>query len=169
MRNRRVADLGLERVRHEAATAAYGNNGSKGAHAGALAAAAWLSARGLLAPPSARWEISIALDALDRAAATAFDPTSATRFHVAITSTEWGFYLCHGSHSSWIRVTDVPFVHERDDFRLLRHVPPLRDLGSLLQLIEDPLDVAFRRNHASIRSSIPGAEPTIRLWVAASL
>ena len=65
----------------------------------------------------------------------------AARFHLAISSTEWGFVLCHAGWTSWIRVTDVPFVHERDDFRLLNQVPPLRDMGSLVQLVEDRYDI----------------------------
>jgi hypothetical protein len=165
----RATDAGVERFRNADVVATYG----KGKHAGALAAAAWLSSRGLLAPPGSAWEVSIGLDVAHERARPAFDPTSDTRFHLAISATEWGFFFCHGSRASWIRVTDVPFVHERDDFKLLRHVPALRDVGKLVQLVEDQYDLEFRRQHAWVRTSCrgtsPGAEEVIRIWTVAAL
>src|SRR5438874_2058548 len=87
---------------------------ARGLHAGALAAASWLSSHCLCATAGG-WEVSVVLAATNGAADT--------RFHFAVSANEWGFYFCHGGRQSWIRVTDVPFVHERDDFDLVREVP----------------------------------------------
>lgn len=134
--------------------------------AGALAAGVWLAARRLVAP-DARWEISIALDVAAVEAPARFRDTADSRFHIAIAWSEWGFYFCHHSRASWIRVTDIPFIHERDDYGLLPRVPPLRELGKLMGAIEQRFRFRFRRAHATIRSTIPGAEPAVRAWLEA--
>lgn len=138
----------------------------KGRSAGSLATAAWLAARGLLVPPRTAWEVSIVLDveAGGEGAARAAE-SSDTRFHIALSSTEWGFYFCHNHRASWIRITDSPFVHQRDDFALLFKIPPLRDLGRLVRTLEETYGVRFRRRHAAVRSTIANAEPIIRQWV----
>jgi hypothetical protein len=138
-------------------------------HAGALATASWLSARGLLVPPRTPWEVSIALDVVDERAPATFEDTTDTRFHIAIASTEWGFYFCHHSQASWIRVTELPFAHHRDDHGLLAKVPPLRDLGVLVRSLEETYRIRFRRGYAAIRSTIEGSEPAIRAWVVDAL
>jgi len=137
----------------------------KGRSAGALAASAWLAARGLLVPPRTPWEVSIVLDVVtEEPTMRGADPTE-TRFHIAISSTEWGFYFCHNRRASWIRTTDSPFIHQRDDFALLFKVPPLRDLGRLVRSLEETYGVRFRRSHAAVRTTIANAEPIIREWV----
>src|SRR5215831_84182 len=103
--------------------------------AGALAASAWLNERSLLAPAS-RWHVEVALDVRDGPALAEFDEHLDTRFHVAIYSEEWGFFFCHGGRASWIRVTDVVFVHVRDDFRLLTQTPALKDIGLMMRRLE---------------------------------
>ena len=150
-----------ERWRHRDVVATYG----KGPSAGALATATWLSERGLLVEPRTSWSVSISLDVVDSRAPAAFADAIDTRLHIAIASTEWGFFFCHHSRASWIRVLDVPFVHERDDFGLRGRVPPLRDLGVLLRALEGPHRIRFRREHASIRSTIQDAEPAVREWL----
>lgn len=155
----------LERRRKRDGLAIHG----RGPHAGALATSSWLSARGLIVPPRTPWQVSIALDVVDERAPASFSEATATRFHVAIGSTEWGFYFCHGGRSSWIRVTEVPFIHERDDFALRVKVPPLRALGGLVRHLEQTYLVRFRREHAAIRSTIAGSEPAIWEWVLADL
>lgn len=154
-----------ERRRHGDVGSSYG----KGRHAGALASAAWLSGRGLSAPPYEKWEISIALDVVDGRPSGRFNDASDTRFHIVVASSEWGFFFCHHSRVSWIRVTDLPFVHERDDYELLPQVPPLRDLGKLVQSLEERYRIKFRREHAAIRSTIEGAEDNVRIWCVAAL
>lgn len=142
---------------------------ARGRAAGELAATAWLSSCGLIAPRGERWEVAISLDVIDERASTKFADTIDTRFHIAIASTEWGLYFCHHSRASWIRVTDLPFVHERDDYQLLPQVPPLRDLGRLVRLLEEKYRIQFRRRHAAIRSTLPSAEENIRRWVVAAI
>ena len=154
-----------ERRLHDDIAATY----AKGRHAGALAASAWLSARGLSVASHLHWEVSIAMDVIDEQPSARFTDTLDTRFHVAIASTEWGFYFCHHSRVSWIRVTDLPFINERDDYMLLPQVPPLRDLGRLIQTLEGKYRIRFRREHAAIRATIPDAEAAIRSWVVSSI
>ena len=134
-----------------------------------LATSAWLAARGIRPAPSGRWDVTIALDVVDRPALPTFDGRLDSRFHISISPTEWGFFFCHAGRVSWIRVTDVPTVYERDEHELLRDVPPLRDIGSLVHRLEERHQLAFHRKHASIKTSIPGTEDTIRIWVAASI
>jgi hypothetical protein len=142
---------------------------AKGRLAGALATQSWLAGRGLQVPPRATWEVSIALDVIDQTAPAAFTESKATRFHIAISSTEWGFYFCHQGRASWIRITDLPFVHERDDHALLFRVPPLRSLRSLVRTLEETYRIELRREHALIRSTIPGSEPAIWEWVLSDI
>ena len=136
-----------------------------GATAGQLASEAWLHQRGLTAPTAHSWHVEVTLDVRDAPAQRDFDDRKDTRFRIEIYSIEWGFFFCHGGHSSWIRVTDIPVVHGRDDFRLLAMMPPLKDIGGLLRRLEKQHAIAFRREHAYIRTNVPSAEPAIRLWV----
>jgi hypothetical protein len=159
------AEVVGERWRHRDFVAIAG----RGRHAGALATQSWLAARGLLVPTSTGWEVSIALDVRDEKAPAAFNDAVDTRFHLSLSATEWGFFLCQQGRASWIRVTDVPFVHERDDFALLFKTPPLRHLGALVRELETTYRIRFRREHASIRSTIAGSEPAIWEWVLADI
>lgn len=134
---------------------------------GASAAASWFAARRLSSTPSIlRWHVEIALDAVEAPAPVEFDERTATRFHVDIYSEEWGVFFCHGGRSSWIRVTDIAFVHGRDDFGLLTAMPSLHDVGSLVRKLEQHHGVQLQRQHAAIRTNLSGAEPAIRRWIA---
>ena len=70
---------------------------------GAEAADRWLRVLGLVSVP--RWYSEIAILA-----------DGDTRFDLNVYAEEWGFVFKHGDRTSWIRVTDVPFIHGRDDF-----------------------------------------------------
>ncbi len=134
--------------------------------AGMLAARTWLTARGLAAPSLTRWHATVLLAPGDAPPPDDVDEARDTRFRVEIFGEEWGFLFCHGGHASWIRITDIPFVHGRDDFRLLAQTPALKDLGLLLRRIERHNGVEFRRQHALVRTNLPAAERAIRGWVA---
>jgi hypothetical protein len=138
-------------------------------HAGALAAHAWLMARGLPRPIGGGWDVAIALEVADRPAPPSLTNPAESRFHLSISSTEWGFLFCHRGRVSWIRVTDVPYIHDRDDHGLLGRVPPLRDVGALVHAIEHKSAIRFRRDHASVRTNLAGAEPGLRAWITAAL
>ena len=154
-----------ERWKYRDLVATYG----QGRPAGALATAAWLSARGLLVPARTEWELSIVLGLPGELEPPALADGADTRLHIAISSAEWGFYFCHHDRASWIRVTDVPFIHQRDDFALLFKVPPLRELGSLVRALEETYSVSFCRESAAIRSTIRGSAPAIREWVTTAI
>lgn len=119
---------------------------------GAEAAQRWL--RALALAPVAHWHAEIVILAdLD------------TRFDLNIYGEEWGFCFQHANRISWIRVTDVPFVHGRDEFQLLAATPPLKRIGELLYQIERRFQLHFDRKHPAIRTTLAHAEPAVRRWV----
>ena len=132
---------------------------------GALAAAAWLNARDLRTA-ALRWYVEIALDIGDHPASFRLDDRTDTRFRIDIYAQEWGYVFCHGGHTSWIRVTDIAFVHGSDEFGLLAQTPRLDELGKLLRELERQHGIAFRRELAAVRSDLPNAERAIRRWIA---
>lgn len=124
---------------------------------GPLATAAWLVARDLF-PDHHRWFVEIILIAPSALADT--------ELRIEIYAEEWGFHLRHAGRDSWIRVTDVPFIHGRDDHGLLAITPPLHAIDSLVHALEQRFAVRFARDAAAIRTSIAAAEPVIRAWLA---
>ncbi|MBA3395961.1 MAG: hypothetical protein H0T89_25240 [Deltaproteobacteria bacterium] len=139
-------------------------NGGVSPNTGPLASAAWLMARGGY-PTESRWFVEIVLDA-DAAAGRELDQACATRFMIEVYAEEWGFMFCHRGQVSWIRVTDIPFVHGRDDHQLLRQTPPLRDIGRLIHNLEKQHAIALPRATAIIRTCLTDAESAIREWTA---
>src|SRR5438477_6320181 len=135
--------------------------------AGSIAASSWLSARGLPAVGRLRWHAEISLDVVDGPAPAEFDDKVATRFHIDLYSEEWGFFFCHAGKASWIRVTDVPFVHGRDDYQLIKSAPALEHVGDLIRRLEAEHTIQFRRDQARISTNLSSAETTIRAWVRA--
>lgn len=133
-------------------------------NAGRLAAAAWCFSRGLR-PSGKAWEIEIGLDVSQAAAAVTFDPKRATRFQIHIHADEWGYRFCHAARESWIRITDIPFIHGRDEHKLLSSTPPLKNLGAFVRDLEARNGVTFQRRHAAIVTTIPDAEDVIRSWL----
>jgi hypothetical protein len=130
------------------------------------ATARWLAARGLR-PPAERWKVTIALDIADPRVVSG--PDLDTRLHIMIDSVEWSVFFCHRSGTSWIRVADVPRVHERDDFGLLSHVTELRGIGAFVQWLERRFHLQFRRPHAAIHTNLVDAQQKILLWIVAAL
>ena len=133
---------------------------------GAVASAHWLAQRRLSSTSVVRWHVEIALDVVEAPAPVEFDERTATRFHVDLYSEEWGVFFCHAGRSSWVRVTDIAFVHGRDDFGLLADMPALPDLGPWLRRLEQQHGVVFQRALALVRTNLVNAEPVIRRWIA---
>jgi hypothetical protein len=135
---------------------------------GAGEAVAWMRALDAANPPThERWYAEIVMSLANERPPTDFDESIATRLHINIYSEEWGVYFCHRARSSWIRVTDIAFVHGRDDFELFRFVPTsLAQLGTFVRRIESTEGIRFERAHASIKTNIERAEPGIRRWLA---
>ena len=129
---------------------------------GPLASAAWLVARNLTSPEP-RWYAHVLLDA-DPQATFEVDETVGTRFQLEIYAEEWGFVFSHQQRVSWIRVTDIAFVHGRDDHQLLADAPPLREIGAYLRALERRYAIAFPRHALHVRTSLPGSEHVIRAW-----
>ncbi len=122
---------------------------------GALASAAWLADRGIT-PEDSRWSVEIELAVRG----------SDTRFVLEVYAEEWGCRFRHAGRTSWIRVTDIPFVHGQDEHALLARTPRLRDIAMLVRALERELDIRFDRDAAKIRTRIRDAEPALRAWVA---
>ena len=143
----------------------HASHGAAEPTAGKRAAHGWLRSRGLTPPALTPWHVEISLGLDDATPPLEIDVRTDTRLRLEIYSEEWGLFFCHRGKASWIRVTDIPFVHGRDDFRLLPVVPALDGIGSLVRLLERQHALAFRRDHALIRTNVPGAEPAARSWV----
>jgi hypothetical protein len=122
---------------------------------GVIASAAWLAARDVL-PADARWSVEIALTTADESA----------RFAIEIFAEEWGISFRLHDRMSWIRVTDVPFVHGRDDFELLRRTPRLDAMRSLVRALEHEHQIRFNRETPYVLSSF-GREDVITAWAQA--
>jgi hypothetical protein len=133
--------------------------------AGMLAARTWLTARALNAPALTRWNANILLAPGEAEPEPDVDEVRDTRFRIEIYSQEWGFQFCHAGRASWIRVTDIPFVHGRDDHRLLSAMPALKDIATLVRRIEREHRLRFNRERALVRTNLDRAEPSIREWV----
>lgn len=116
-------------------------------------AASWLDALGL--KPAPRWHVEVSLDA-----------GASTKFHLNVYAEEWGFAFHHARRSSWIRVTDIPFVHGRDDFGLIAQVPELLSLGGFIVGLEHEHGFRLGRSNAAIRSNITGSAPVVRRWLS---
>lgn len=126
-----------------------------------------MRARALVPPALTPWHVEVSLDVRSAPATRELDEHRDTRFHIEIYSQEWGVFFCHEGHASWVRVTDVPFVHGRDDFQLLSMLPPLKDVGGLVRSLERQHAIHFRRDLALVRTNVPSAQPVVQAWVRA--
>ena len=139
---------------------------STAASVGGQASAGWLRARSISTPPTTlRWHVEIAMGLEPTTPPSDFDETKTTRFHLDIYSEEWGVFFCHAGKASWIRVTDLAFVHGRDEHELLGVVPSLRDISLLLRELERRYGIELQREHASIRTNLANSEAHIRAWI----
>ena len=120
---------------------------------GSLATAAWCLARGLF-PAERTWFAEIELFA------------GVSRFAIEIFAEEWGYSLRHAGRVSWIRVTEIPFVHGQDELELLRETSSFSTIGRVLRGVEKRFELAFAREAAIVHTNIAGGEPAIRAWVA---
>lgn len=131
---------------------------------GAAAVAEWMQARALRAD-DARWYIEVGLDIVERPAQQRWNGDTDSRFHLYLYPTEWGYFFCHGSRASWIRIGERPYVHGRDDYNLLPATPALAKVSRLVSDVEQRHRIEFRREHAVVRTNLADAEPAIRAWV----
>jgi hypothetical protein len=119
---------------------------------GADAADRWLTVLGLQAVP--RWYIEIVLPGGDD-----------TRLDLNVYAEEWGYVFQHAGRTSWIRVTDIAFVHGRDEHGLLATTPDLLDMHALIAKLEAAHGVRFARATAIVHSNVPGATERVRSWL----
>ena len=112
------------------------------------------------------WYVEIALDAIARPAAVTYSGDSDTRFHLNVYPEEWGIFFCHGSRASWIRVTDQPFVHGRDDYALIAELPELAEIGALVQVLEGRYGMVFQRDQALIRTNMTDGNSAVSKWLS---
>jgi len=120
--------------------------------AGGEASDRWLSSLGLV--PVSRWHVEIAMTAKNLA-----------RFELSIYEEEWGFAFHHNEQSSWIRITDIPFVHGRDELRLLARTPDLLAINLFTAELEAEYAIAFDRAKATIRTNLRDASEVVRDWL----
>jgi hypothetical protein len=139
--------------------------GSSSLTAGALAAETWLRARGAT-PTAFRWHVEVTLEATSKTARN--QSLDNTQLRLEIYSDEWGVYFAHAGRASWVRVTDVAFVHGRDDFGLLHVLPPLKDVGQLMRHLERAHGVRFRFDRPVVKTNLEDVEPLVRAWVTST-
>jgi len=118
-----------------------------------------------IASDNPHWFVEVGLDVVDEPAGQVWNGALDSRFHLYVYPEEWGYFFCHGSRSSWIRVADAVRVHGADDYALASHTPPLRDLSAFVRDLEIQHRIKFRRDHALIRSNIDEAEEAVRGWL----
>jgi hypothetical protein len=123
--------------------------------AGAEASRDWLLARGLTDVPL-RWYVELTLEA----------KASDTQFELNIYPEEWGFVFRRAARVSSIRVTDIPFVHGRDDYELIRRPTTLEAIHGLLRELEQRYAIELAYARAVVRTNIPRGSNIVRAWIA---
>ena len=121
---------------------------------GALATAAWCAEHGLV-PKDNLWFVEVVFTA------------GTAKLTLEVYAAEWGFSVHHADRVSWIRVTDIPFVHGRDDFALLSAATGLSQLRRVFDAARTEHGLAFARETADVRTNLDDALPAIRRWLAA--
>jgi len=140
------------RARRKSSVHPIGTPRGLSSNTGPIASAAWLAARELY-PKEQRWHAVATLE------------HEQARFEIEIFAEEWGFKFQLADRESWIRITDLPFVHGRDDHELLAATPPLKHIGKLVRKLEAAHSLQFDRRAARIDTTIDAAEPVIRAWL----
>jgi hypothetical protein len=125
------------------------------ANTGPLATSSWLVARALL-PGDPRWFVELVFEIAGEAT---------TVFQLEIYAEEWGYQFHHDGKASWIRVTDIPFVHGQDEHALLRETPKLHDIGRLFRTLDTRFGLGLSGCIPTVRTNIRGAEPIVLEWV----
>lgn len=125
---------------------------------GARAAATWAAQVGLDVAGTPHWYVEICLHT---------DPNDA-QLDLNIYPEEWGVVFRRGNRVSSIRVTDVPFVHGKDDHGLLTGFPELAQFDELLAGLERRYDLVFQRTQPAVRSNLRRALAGVRPWLIGS-
>lgn len=121
---------------------------------GAAEPADWARSRGLDVSRARHWyvEVQIATDA------------PGTLIELNIYPEEWGLVFRRDGRVSSIRVTDVPFVHGLDDFKLLPMMPALADLDRLLDALQHRFEITFDRSRPKVHSNVKHVDG-VRAWL----
>lgn len=126
---------------------------------------AWAKARKLSIAAKPKWYADVFLDVLDEPAASVYWGDRDTRFHIQITAPEWSTLFVHGGKSSQIRVRpDERLAHGADEWKQLKQVPKLAEIGSWLAKLEKKYRVTFRRDMAYVRTNLTGGKKILRAW-----
>jgi hypothetical protein len=133
---------------------------------GADEAAEWLAARGLSTGGKIRWYVRIALDVVDAPAPATHDGKTATRFQLDVYRDEWGVQFLHKGKASHVRRVHSTFASGPDQHKLVKELPALAALGTFVRALETRHGVAFKREHALVRSNLAGAQATLAPWLA---
>jgi hypothetical protein len=127
--------------------------------------AAWAKERKLDTTGKPKWYAEMSLDVKDEPASQVYFGDTASRFHLKIYASEWGYELVHGGKHSHVRIVEEPFVHGHDDFKLLKKTPKLAAIAAFLRELETKHGIAFKREHAFIRTNLKGGKPILKTWL----
>jgi hypothetical protein len=91
------------------------------------------------------------------------------RFELNLYPEEWGFLFRLRARLSWIRVTDLAFVHGADDLGLLGRTPRLDQLATLIDALEIEHGIRFDGDRAVVRTNLDEGRTTfaVREWLNA--
>jgi hypothetical protein len=111
----------------------------------------------LFIPPDRPWhvEVTIPVQGIHESSLT-----------LHIRNDDWSVAFQHASKRSAILIKEVAPVADPDDHGLAGMVPPLKEVGVLLRDLEQKFEIQLVRTSPQIDTSIAGAEPIIRAWVA---
>lgn len=127
------------------------------ANAGILGSAGWLVARGLYIQPDRPWRVDIVVPCAELAD---------TKLAISIRNEDWSVAFDHVGKRSAILIKEVAPEADADDHGLLGVLPPLKELGLLLRYLEERFAIHLQRGSAVVETTIAGAEPVIRAWIA---
>lgn len=121
---------------------------------GARESTAWLALRGLDALHVPAWYVHVTLHGIP-----------AGTLDLEVFPHEWCYAFELAGCTSTLRVTDIEFVHGRDDHNLLGEAPSLDRFLDFVARLEQRHAVRFDRTTALVHSNLTRAAPIVRAWL----
>jgi hypothetical protein len=131
---------------------------------GARESAEWLARLGI-SPTKPKWYAEAYLDVVDGPASQVYMGTTDSRFHLRVYADEWGLLFIHKGKTSHIRRTDHDFINGEDGHALLKKMPDLADVATFIARLEKKHGLSFHREHAWLRTNLPGGKQALREWL----
>jgi hypothetical protein len=108
----------------------------------------------------------MALDVVDEPASEVYWGDTATRFHLDVYTDEWGVMFIHGGKTSHVRKIGDLLDGSGDPHGLQRRLPALSEIATLVRALEAEHGIAFKRDHALVRTNLAGGKKLVGAWIA---